>query len=53
MSRNPTTVTAHPGTPFIDVVREFEATPAQVFRASTDPARRPTVSPREDRPWPR
>lgn len=37
MSRNPTTVTAHSGTPFIDVVREFEATPAQVFRASTDP----------------
>lgn len=37
MSRNPTTVTAHPGTPFLDVVREFEATPAQVFRASTDP----------------
>jgi uncharacterized protein YndB with AHSA1/START domain/dihydrofolate reductase len=37
MSRNPTTLTADPGTPFIDVVREFEATPAQVFRASTDP----------------
>lgn len=35
---NPTTVDARPGTPFIDVVREFEATPAQVFRASTDPA---------------
>jgi uncharacterized protein YndB with AHSA1/START domain len=34
---NPTTVSARPGTPFIDVVREFEATPAQVFRASTDP----------------
>lgn len=37
MSRNPTTLTAEPGTPFIDVVREFEATPAQVFRVSTDP----------------
>jgi dihydrofolate reductase/uncharacterized protein YndB with AHSA1/START domain len=34
---NPTTVSAQPDTPFIDVVREFEATPAQVFRASTDP----------------
>jgi uncharacterized protein YndB with AHSA1/START domain len=31
----PTTVSAQPDTPFIDVVREFEATPAQVFRAST------------------
>jgi uncharacterized protein YndB with AHSA1/START domain len=35
---NPTTITALPGTPFIDVVRDFDATPAQVFRASTDPA---------------
>jgi uncharacterized protein YndB with AHSA1/START domain/dihydrofolate reductase len=35
---NPTNITALPGTPFIDVVRDFEATPAQVFRASTDPA---------------
>jgi len=34
---NPTTITALPGTPFIDVVRDFDATPAQVFRASTDP----------------
>jgi uncharacterized protein YndB with AHSA1/START domain len=34
---NPTTVSARPGTAFVDVVREFEATPAQVFRASTDP----------------
>lgn len=33
----PTTVTAEPGTPFIDVVREFDATPAQVYRASSDP----------------
>jgi uncharacterized protein YndB with AHSA1/START domain len=37
MSTNPTTITALPGTPFIDVRREFDATPAQVFRASTDP----------------
>lgn len=34
---NETTITAQPGTPFIDVVREFDATPAQVFRAWTDP----------------
>jgi dihydrofolate reductase/uncharacterized protein YndB with AHSA1/START domain len=34
---NATTITAQPGTPFIDVVRDFDATPAQVFRASTDP----------------
>jgi uncharacterized protein YndB with AHSA1/START domain/dihydrofolate reductase len=34
---NPTTVDARPGMPFIDVVREFEATPARVFRAATDP----------------
>lgn len=34
---NETTITADPGTPFIDVVREFDATPAQVFRAWTDP----------------
>jgi uncharacterized protein YndB with AHSA1/START domain/dihydrofolate reductase len=34
---NPTTITAPPGTPFIDITREFDATPAQVFRAATDP----------------
>jgi uncharacterized protein YndB with AHSA1/START domain len=34
---NPTTITAQPGTPFIEVVREFEATPAQLYRAQTDP----------------
>lgn len=34
---NPTTITAQPGTPFIDVVREFDATPAQLFRVQTDP----------------
>ena len=37
MNLSPTTITAQPGTPFIDVVRDFDATPAQVFRASTDP----------------
>lgn len=36
-SRNATTITAQPGTPFIDIVREFDAPPARVFRASTDP----------------
>ncbi|SNR29167.1 SRPBCC family protein [Actinomadura mexicana] len=34
---NETTITAPPGTPFIDIEREFEAAPAQVFRAWTDP----------------
>jgi uncharacterized protein YndB with AHSA1/START domain len=34
---NPTTITAQPDTPFIDIEREFEATPAQVFHAATDP----------------
>ena len=34
---NPTTITAQPGTPFIDVVREFDAPPELVFRAHTDP----------------
>jgi uncharacterized protein YndB with AHSA1/START domain len=37
MSTYPTTITAPPGTPFIDVTRDFDATPAQLFRASTDP----------------
>ncbi|WP_026425680.1 SRPBCC family protein [Actinokineospora inagensis] len=34
---NETTITAPPGTPFIDIVREFDASPARVFRAWTDP----------------
>jgi len=34
---NPTTITAQPGTPYIDVVREFDAPPPLVFRAHTDP----------------
>lgn len=37
MNLKPTTITAQPGTPFIDVTREFDATPAQLWRASTDP----------------
>lgn len=35
MSTNPTTVTTEPGTPFIDISRDLDATPAQVFRAYT------------------
>lgn len=34
---NPTTITAQPGTPFLEVRRDFDATPAQVFRAWTEP----------------
>jgi uncharacterized protein YndB with AHSA1/START domain len=34
---NPTTITAEPGLPFIDIVREFNAPAAAVFRAHTDP----------------
>lgn len=32
-----TTITSPPATPFIEVTREFQATPAQLFRAYTDP----------------
>jgi uncharacterized protein YndB with AHSA1/START domain len=34
---NPTTITAEPGLPFIDIVREFDAPVDAVFRAHTDP----------------
>ena len=34
---HPTTITAPPGLPFVDVVREFDAPAAAVFRAHTDP----------------
>ncbi len=33
---HPTTITAAPGLPFVDVVREFDASPAAVFRAHID-----------------
>jgi uncharacterized protein YndB with AHSA1/START domain len=33
----PTTITAEPGLPFIDIVREFEAPAEAVFRAHIDP----------------
>jgi uncharacterized protein YndB with AHSA1/START domain len=34
---NPTTVTAEAGTPYVEVIREFEATPEQLYRIQTDP----------------
>lgn len=34
---NPTTITAPPGTPFLDLVREFDAAPERVWHAATDP----------------
>ncbi len=37
MSPNPTFITAPEGTPFIEVVRDFDAPRDLVFRASTDP----------------
>jgi uncharacterized protein YndB with AHSA1/START domain len=37
MSTNTTHITASDGTPFIEVVREFDAPVGLVFRASTDP----------------
>jgi uncharacterized protein YndB with AHSA1/START domain len=36
-THNPTTITAPRGTPFLEVVREFDAPPALVFRAATEP----------------
>ncbi len=37
MSTHPTTITAPQGTPFVLVTREFDATPAELFRVQTDP----------------
>ncbi|MGH2586666.1 MAG: SRPBCC family protein [Dehalococcoidia bacterium] len=34
---NPTTITAAPGLPFVDIVREFDAPVEAVFRAHVDP----------------
>jgi uncharacterized protein YndB with AHSA1/START domain len=34
---NPTTITAEPGTPFMEIVREFDAPPELVFRAHVEP----------------
>ncbi|MGO4689412.1 SRPBCC family protein [Glaciibacter sp. 2TAF33] len=36
-THNPVTLTAQPGVPFVDIVREFDAPVADVFRAYTDP----------------
>ena len=38
MTHHPTTITAAPGLPFVDVVREFDAPPAAVYHAHIDPA---------------
>ncbi|ACQ81945.1 Activator of Hsp90 ATPase 1 family protein [Beutenbergia cavernae DSM 12333] len=37
MSTNPTTITAEPGTAYIETVREFDVDPATLYRATTDP----------------
>ncbi|TFD74366.1 SRPBCC family protein [Cryobacterium fucosi] len=37
MSTNPVTITAEPGTPFIDIVREFDAPVERVFAAHSTP----------------
>src|SRR5690242_16281606 len=34
---NPTHITAQPCLPFVDIVREFDAPPAAVYKAHTDP----------------
>ena len=34
---HPTTITAQPGVPFVDYEREFDASPAAVYRAHIDP----------------
>ena len=34
---HPTTITAEPGLPFVDITREFDAPAEAVFRAHTDP----------------
>jgi uncharacterized protein YndB with AHSA1/START domain len=34
---NPTHITAQPGVPFVDLVRDFDAPPAAVYKAHTDP----------------
>src|SRR5207237_7428746 len=37
MTHYPTTITATPGLPFVEVVREFDAPPTAVYRAHIDP----------------
>ena len=36
-STSPTTIVALPGTPFLEMVREFDAPPERVWHAATDP----------------
>lgn len=36
-TQHPMTITAQPGTPFLDLERDFDATPEQLWRATTDP----------------
>lgn len=35
---HPTTITAPPGTPFLEMIREFDTPPERVWHATTDPA---------------
>lgn len=37
MTHHPTTITAVPGLPFIEISREFDAPPSAVFRAHVEP----------------
>lgn len=37
MSTHPTTIEAPENTPYVDVTRDFDATPAQLFKVMTDP----------------
>jgi uncharacterized protein YndB with AHSA1/START domain len=37
-TQHPTTITAQPGTPFLEMVREFDAPRERVWQAATDPA---------------
>src|SRR5262249_31984273 len=37
MNDRPTTITAEPGSPIIDIIRDFDPPPPQLFRAATDP----------------
>jgi uncharacterized protein YndB with AHSA1/START domain len=37
-ARHETEIIAPPGLPWIDIIREFDATPARVYRAHVDPA---------------
>ncbi len=36
-AQNPTTISAPPGTPYLEVARDFDAPPERLFRATIDP----------------